>query len=95
MPNLTIVAVISVAPNAVETIKPKFASLISETLKENGCLKYVLHQDNSDPTRYLFYETWENRELWQAHMKSPHVADFGAATENQILDVELFEMSIM
>ena len=95
MPKLTIVAVISVAPLSAETIKPKFTRLISETLKENGCVSYVLHQDNTDPARFLFYEIWENRELWQAHMKSRHVAEFGAATEDQILNAEIFEMSIM
>jgi quinol monooxygenase YgiN len=41
----------------------------------------------------MFYETWENRDLWQAHMASEHVATFGEATGDMVVSAEIFEMS--
>ena len=93
MTHLVIVAVIMVDPSKVDAIKPLFKSLIAETLTEAGCVQYDLHQDNQDPSRFLFYETWATRELWQDHMSAPHVKAFQSATDGMVTSVELFEMT--
>jgi len=93
MTDLTIVAVIMIEPSNVEAIKPLFKALIAETLPEAGCLQYDLHQDNQDPSRFMFYETWTARDLWQDHMIAPHVQAFQDATKKMVISAELFEMN--
>ena len=93
MTRLTIVAVIMVDPTKVDAIKPLFKLMIAGTLSEAGCVQYDLHQDNQDPSRFLFYETWATRELWQDHMSAPHVKAFQSATDGMVTSVELFEMT--
>ncbi|MFT5067966.1 MAG: quinol monooxygenase YgiN [Reinekea sp.] len=95
MTRLTIVAVIMVDPTKVDAIKPLFKLLIAETLSEAGCVQYDLHQDNQDPSRFLFFETWATRELWQDHMSAPHVKAFQSATDGILTSVELFEMTLL
>lgn len=93
MNELTIVAVIRVNPEKHAELKPLFAEMIAQTRVEDGCVRYDLHCDNQDASRYVFYETWANRDLWLAHMASAHVAAFGEAAGGMVASAEIFEMS--
>jgi quinol monooxygenase YgiN len=93
MAKLTIVAQITAKADQVEFVKSELKKLIPVTLLEEGCINYDLHQDNQDPTHFMFYENWESRELWQAHMSNQHLADFKAATEGAIEHLAVNEMT--
>ena len=90
---LTIVAQIEAKPDQVELVKRELEKLIEPTLKEAGCLQYDLHQDNDNPAVFLFFENWENRELWLAHIEQPHIAAYKEATEGAVEGFSLSEMS--
>jgi quinol monooxygenase YgiN len=90
---LTIVANIHADPGQIERVKAELEKLIPITLAEEGCIQYDLHQDNEDPAHFLFYENWESRELWQAHMNASHLAAYMEATEGAVADFTIREMS--
>lgn len=90
---LTVVANIYSVPEKVDLVKQELQKLIEPTLSEDGCIQYDLHQDNEDPNHFLFFEQWENRDLWQAHMKNDHLAAFLQATEGAVANLEIFEMT--
>lgn len=92
MPKLTIVANIKAKSDKVELVKTELKKLISITRAEEGCINYDLHQDNQNPAHFLFYENWESRELWQAHMNNQHLKDYLEATDGAIEDFTLNEM---
>ena len=48
--------------------------LIEITRAEKECINYNLHLDNENENLFLFYENWENRELWQMHMSDYHLS---------------------
>jgi quinol monooxygenase YgiN len=93
MPKLTIVANIQANPDKIDLVKVELEKLVPITRAENGCLQYDLHQDNENPGHFLFYENWEFRELWQAHMNAPHLAAYMEATEGAVADFTLNELS--
>ena len=93
MPKLTIIANITAKSDKVDLVKSELEKLIPITLKEEGCLDYVLHQDNEDPAHFLFYENWESRELWQNHMDNQHLKDFISATDGAIEELAVNEMA--
>ena len=93
MPRLTIVADIPRQPDQIDLVKAELERLIPITRAEDGCIQYDLHQDNENPAHFLFYENWESRELWQAHMNAPHLADYMKATEGAVAEFTLHEMS--
>ena len=95
MSKLTIVAKMQVEENKLDVIRAAQRKLIAETLKEKGCINYDLHQDNNDPTLFLFYENWESRALWQQHINSPHVAEYRATTKGMVKLIELNEMTLV
>ncbi|WP_370277907.1 putative quinol monooxygenase [Pontibacterium sp.] len=90
---LTIVARIEAKPDQIELVKSELTKLIEPTRAEAGCIQYDLHQDNNQPEVFLFFENWETRELWQAHMENDHLKAYMAATEGAVADFTLNEMS--
>lgn len=90
---LTIVAQITAADGAEELVRSELEKLIPITRAEKGCITYVLHKNNERPAHFLFYEEWETRDLWRAHMEAPHLASYMKATEGFVADFQLFEMS--
>jgi len=92
---LTIVANIHAKADQVDFVKAELVKLIAITLKEEGCITYDLHQDNENPAHFMFYESWETRELWQAHMGQPHLQDYMAATEGAVASFTLDEMTVI
>ncbi|NIO09109.1 MAG: antibiotic biosynthesis monooxygenase [Deltaproteobacteria bacterium] len=93
MANLTIVARIEAKKDRVDLVKSELLKLIDTTRKEKGCLQYDLHQDNDNPTVFLFFENWTNRDLWQAHMNNTHIKAYRNATEGAIESFILNEMT--
>lgn len=93
MAHLTIVAHIKAKTDKIELVKAELEKLIDVTRAEQGCVQYDLHQDNENPARFLFYENWETRELWQSHMANQHLRDYLAATDGAVAEFTLSEMT--
>jgi quinol monooxygenase YgiN len=93
MTKLTIVANIHAKPDHIAFVKAELEKLIAITRKEKGCLQYDLHVDNTQPEHFMFYENWESRELWQAHMNAPHLAAYMRATDGAVAQFALNEMT--
>ncbi len=93
MSKLTIVASITANPDKIDFVRAELEKLIAPTRDEAGCLQYDLHVNNENPAHFLFYENWESRELWQAHMGSAHLAAFHGVAEGAVAEVAVHEMS--
>lgn len=93
MSKLTIVANITAKADKVDLVKAELKKLIEPTRVEEGCLQYDLHQDNENPARFLFYENWASRDLWQRHMGNRHLKDYMEATEGAIEAFTVLEMT--
>lgn len=91
--SLTILAQITAAPGKEDLVRSELEKLVDITRAEAGCIQYDLHKDNDQPGFFVFYETWENRELWQTHMGAAHLAAYMAATDGAVTSFVLNEMS--
>lgn len=89
---LTIVADIRAASGREDLVHAQLAKLIEPTRAETGCIHYDLHRDHADPRHFLFYETWESRDLWQVHMNAPHLAAYMDATKGAVTAFVVHEM---
>lgn len=93
MPRLTVIANIHAHPDHIELVRAELEKLVSLTRAEEGCIRYDLLQDNDDPAHFTFYESWESRELWQAHMRAPHLAAYMDATDGAVGEFTVSEMT--
>lgn len=90
---LTILARITASEGKEGLIRDELERLIPLTRAEAGCLQYDLHVDTTNPRVFVFYETWESRDLWQTHMKAPHLAAYQQATDGAVAEFTLNEMT--
>ena len=95
MAQLTIVARILAKEGKATFIKEELLKLIDITRVEKGCINYDLHQDNDNENLFLFYENWENRELWQQHIQNDHLAEYMKVTDGAVESFELNEMTVI
>lgn len=93
MTALTIVANITAKEGKIDMVRAELIKLIETTRNEVGCVNYDLHQDNDNPAHFLFYENWESRDLWQAHMNNQHLLDYMDATEGAVAEFVISEMT--
>lgn len=49
---------------------------IAATRKEAGCVAYELHQDQEDPTKFVFFEKWKSVKDLEAHLAAEHTKKF-------------------
>ena len=78
---LTVVARIVAKPGQEEATKKALLKLVPITVKEKGCIEYVLHQSNDDARLFLFHENWTDRAALDAHLQAPHVKAFHVQAE--------------
>ncbi|MEE2692992.1 MAG: putative quinol monooxygenase [Pseudomonadota bacterium] len=91
--SLTIVAHINAKRGREALVFQELRNLIEPTRRENGCIQYDLYKDDNAPLHFLFFERWESRELWRAHMNTPHFKAYQRSVESAIDNFTVFEMS--
>ena len=89
---LTIVAIFKANTGREEDLAQALQNLVAPTLAEAGCLNYDLHRDLEMPGRFLFYENWETRAHWEAHMETPHLQNHKETSDPLVAEVEIFQM---
>jgi quinol monooxygenase YgiN len=75
MANLTVVATIVAKPGCEKDVEALLTGLVEPSRNDKGCLLYDLHRAVDQPGVFLFYETWESKELLDAHLETPHLLD--------------------
>ena len=93
MSKVILVAKIKAKSDYIEEIKEGLSNLVGPTRKEEGCLQYDLHQDQNDPSTFIFLEEWESAAHLQAHSKAPHIAAFGAIAKGKIESRDLYPLN--
>ncbi len=88
----TIVAKIVAKPGAEAQVEEALRRLIEPTLAEEGCLQYDLHRCLGDPQTFLFYENWQSKAAWQAHMETAHLRHMVQETEELLAGREILQM---
>lgn len=58
--------------NKVEKVLELAKVLVEATVKEDGCIKYEMYQDEKNPSTLIMIEEWETIEALNNHMSSEH-----------------------
>jgi quinol monooxygenase YgiN len=63
-------------PADFESAKGLARTLVRETVKEDGCVKYAFAEDLSRPACFQLSECWRDSEALKAHFLTPHIAAY-------------------
>ncbi|MBL8251492.1 MAG: antibiotic biosynthesis monooxygenase [Candidatus Competibacter sp.] len=72
-PTIHIVARITAKPDAVAALRAVLEALLAPTRQEAGCRRYVLLQNQREPTDFTFVEEWADADAIDQHMRSAHL----------------------
>lgn len=65
-----------IRPETRDAVVEAMSVMGVETRKEPGCLHYRFYQDIDDPNAFFVYERWTDGAALDAHMKTPHMAEY-------------------
>jgi quinol monooxygenase YgiN len=72
---LHVIARIKAKREHVDAVRDILTGFVAPTRAEDGCLRYDLLQNNSDPADFTFVEEWSGQPALDAHSKSQHLSE--------------------
>ncbi len=67
---LAFIATLSVKPERVDELKNALSEVIPKVRQEPGNHAYIGHQSPDDPTRFIFYEQYDDQAALDAHREN-------------------------
>lgn len=92
---VTVVAKLVVREDAIDLVKAELLKLVKATREEKGCIEYRLHQDNDNPSVFIFYENWEHIGFLENHLNSLHYKNYIEAVDGMIADKSVHKMNCL
>jgi quinol monooxygenase YgiN len=71
---LIVVAEMTAQSGKEDELRRKLTGFVAPTRAENGCVQYDLHEAESQPGHFLFFERWTSMQALEEHLASPHIA---------------------
>ncbi len=89
-----VIAHIEVVPEYLEEVIAIQKEGVVVTLKEPGCMEYVLFQQADAPHRLTFVETWATEADLKVHSETPYMAEKGERLAGKIAgkDIRILKM---
>ena len=74
----TVVLVVELTARAdtIDELRERLLELTRLTRAEDGCVRYDLHADATDPLRLVFVEEWVTAQAHAAHDRTAWVGEF-------------------
>lgn len=69
---MVVVAKIKAVAGKEKEMEQALLAVIPKVREEEGTLVYTLHQDQNDPSVFLFYEKYKDADALVAHSSTPH-----------------------
>jgi quinol monooxygenase YgiN len=81
---IDVVAHIHAAPGNEALVREVLEGFVGPTRLEEGCLRYDLFVDISEPRKFTFIEEWSSTEALKKHSESKHIAEGRARMEGKL-----------
>ncbi|WP_426153708.1 putative quinol monooxygenase [Pseudomonas sp. DC3000-4b1] len=63
-------------PERAEAFKALFLNYVDASRAEPGCIEYHMLQDDQDPSLFVFFEVWADKQALDVHSALPHMQAF-------------------
>ena len=73
---MIVIAKIRAKSGKEEELIKAFKDFMPKIETEEGCLVYEFHRDHKDPSLFITFEKYRDKEAMNAHATTPHVAEF-------------------
>jgi quinol monooxygenase YgiN len=77
MSKVALIAKIPAAPGKRDDLAKALETMLEAVEQEDGCLRYILHEDAQDPDLLWFYELYTDQAAVDAHSSSDAMKGLG------------------
>ena len=84
MTELKIVATIVVKEKFKQDVLKAFHNVVDGTRQEEGNVSYELHEDTTNPLKYIILEVWKSDKAIDLHNESAHFNEFKNAIDGKV-----------
>jgi quinol monooxygenase YgiN len=70
---IVVTAIVNVRPEARDEALTALTTGIEGTHAEDGCIAYALHEDTTQPARFVIVEKWASQSDLEAHGQADHL----------------------
>jgi len=74
--SINITAIAKSKPNTISETKQILTEMAVKSINEVACIQYDLHQDNENPSLFIFHEIWEDEDGLALHEAQLHFLKF-------------------
>lgn len=70
--------------------------IVANTIKEEGCLGYMVYQDPFEKNNFIFVERYKNQAAIDAHFTAPYFKEFGAKIADMTskpMEIKIFDIA--
>lgn len=78
---LAITASVEIKPEKVDAFLKSVTTLLEKSRAEEGCISYTLYRDPFTPTKFFFFEEWQDQDAIDFHFETEHFKSFGKLVE--------------
>jgi len=72
---LYVIAEIVAKPGSADAVRGLLVPFVEKSRSEPGCKSYTLLEVQSEPGRFLTFESWTDKAALDAHMTTPHIKE--------------------
>lgn len=81
--SVTLIAKLKAKQGHENELEAAFHDMIKKVrANEPGCLTYILNRSNDDPTMFVWFEIYADKEALDAHRKTDHMKEMGQRIAN-------------
>ena len=73
---MVVIAKIKAKSGKEAELERGFKEFLTKIESEEGCLVYEVHRDHKDPSIFITYEKYRDKEALNDHASTPHVLEF-------------------
>ncbi|KAK5576527.1 hypothetical protein RB653_007671 [Dictyostelium firmibasis] len=86
---VNVLAIANVYPEFNKEFIEFFKTVVQESRKEEGTIKYDLNQDCNDPNTFYIYEEYKSMAAYEFHKNSPHFLSLVKFIEGKVVELQI------
>jgi quinol monooxygenase YgiN len=85
---------VQVKKELLDEFKPAILNNAARSIERDpGCRRFDVLQREDDPTRWVFYEVYDNEEAWVQHRSSEHFLQFKTVGDRALLSRDVTKLT--
>ena len=95
-PRFAIFVTFKIKPEHLQSFRKRMLQQADDSLRlEPGCRQFDVLTEESDPSTFVLYETYDDADAFEAHKATEHFADYDRAVADWVISKEVRRLTLV